>query len=746
MVETRSQKSIRENPLPGGAKDLVPIAGIEGLITTVEGYTQASKDAVEDMKIILDRSVTMVGQAQSELVTSIKDEMARGPLISPGVRLSDAPMATPTDPIHDGVPAAPPRSPEQDPFITQVNREREALGYQMPGGLPSLGSIRQETGRLMQRRLENRQPRGDQYTLDDAGLWHGPDGQFVSDDDPGLSNYMRRQTVTMAGRGFAQTLAEGGTIRAAGGAALGGSALGMGALKAAGVAGLAFTAVNAAGSFVENQRAQNAQWQRIMGGTNIGGFGERIGQRLFGISQFGGLGGEDAERLYAAVAATGLRGDDRQGAQQFAVEAYKNFGMTIDQSMEIINTASETGQESLLGVSLALDKVTESAVEAEVNTERARQSFVDSWQSLTDIVGGSAALVTAMATSQAITNLGREFQDVSVAPGLSQIDIIAARKGISPAAYLAQTRLDPQLLNLDQQTLVTQELTNYVPQSLLDNLAPYKAKVDRGEELTEADLVDIDQFVLNAPGMDIRSYQAILQSFGGFQGLTELTTSGVAGAILTGTYDPQTEAEEVIQESRAVKYLGGGTQADYLQRSRRTPEDKRFADVIDVEMKELLRRVDASDTGMFDFGDEDIRGAFKADVRETGRIGGFSQMIAENANLRGTLARVMVTDNDGKRVEVDLVTAMNQYRDQLDEGTATIVGGSFGGETVGSFFQREMGVLSGVEGQLTGNITITPSPELQRLLEFQVSGDAFSGLYPGEPHVTPDARPTGVGH
>src|SRR5690606_27889102 len=206
-------------------------------------------------------------------------------------------------------------------------------------------------------------------------------------------------------------LARGGALRQAAANTLGMLPGGTALLRGAGAVGAGLYVADKIGDFFESQRAQNAEWQRIMGGTNLEAVGERWNQRMFALGQFGVLDSEQAAQLYRGVAETGMRGADRTIAQDFALDAYKQLGMTIQESMQIIKVAARTGQESLYGVAGALRQVTEDAREAGINAAEARQRFIQTWTDASNFLGGGpTAVATSLGLSSAITGMGRAYQ------------------------------------------------------------------------------------------------------------------------------------------------------------------------------------------------------------------------------------------------------------------------------------------------------------------------------------------------
>lgn len=727
--------------LPGGTHEVVPIQGLEGILRTLGGFTQQVSDLTNEIKVMNSRQAQFYqGDPMSLNADRVIRDVMSGRQVSAG-------RADNLDPIHDGAPGAP---PEGGGSLSTGTTDPVAASLETY----KVGNIRQEVGKYAQRQLQNR-TWGDQYSQDEGGMfdgmWRGPDGRFVSANDPGISDFAKRQTIMMAGRGAAQSLAETGSYRAAGSAALGSTAAGSVALKAAGFAGLAAAGVNKVGDFAEGQRAANAEWQSMMGGTNVGAYRERFNQQMFGMSQFGVLDSADAEKLYRDVAATGLRGEARDTAQNFAIENYKQFGMDIDSSMKIIKTASETGQSSLIGVSLALERVTDAAVEAGVSAEKMRNSWISTWQTMSQSVAGGTAATTATGFTESLAGLGPEYADLGFNPGEQQFALLAANAGMGLQEFTLATRQpgnEGMILSGTEKDLrrrLSSMISSQGVRAIVEAAGGRKSsEMDAGTKKGLGDLYSM------AGGYQYNVLDVLLQS--GVTGANPGNALNLAGMIVAGAWTPGQDAEDAIADAKAAgpRMFGGLTESEFSelnsvgQKPMGVFGSEGFAAVsnplVDAELRELEEKTRASMPsglgGFFNIDDKQVIRNFMSDVEKTGQRGGISELLATNATSRSSAMRVTIKDENGNDKTVDLQEAMSQYRSQLDDGSAVIAEGDSAGQTVGQAFSE----LQTGSTNITGTISINASPELKRFFSFGnfVDLEIFNG-----DEVSPESRPGG---
>lgn len=216
-----------------------------------------------------------------------------------------------------------------------------------------------------------------------------------------------------------------------------GAALPTGLMKVAGPAGMALGVANQALDFMEGQRQQNAYYRQISGGGEGGAYLERGRERMFGWRMRGTMGGAQASELFRGVSELGLTGAGREQALDFAVDKFRDYGMSVAETLQLMTTALHDGSVGFNTLSQSLDRVTEAAKEAGINTAEARRAFSAQFQALTPQIGGAAAADIATAFTANTAALGHTMAGVQI--GLSQTDlqIEAARTGQSYTSVFA---------------------------------------------------------------------------------------------------------------------------------------------------------------------------------------------------------------------------------------------------------------------------------------------------------------------
>lgn len=213
-------------------------------------------------------------------------------------------------------------------------------------------------------------------------------------------------------------------------------------------------------SKIQSQRAQNAYWQRITGGSNFSGFGQRLQEKGFELGNIFTMSPQQSNQLFQGASEMGLTGTDRNQALNEGLELYKKFGMTVQQSLQLMSISAMHGNTSFQSLTQTLDKVTQSAKEAGVNTDTARQNFASLYNSAASVMGGTGggggAAGIAGAQSQVLSALGREFQNVNLG-GLNSpqgLNYQAAEMGIPLGQYQARLRqpANPNQINPSQST------------------------------------------------------------------------------------------------------------------------------------------------------------------------------------------------------------------------------------------------------------------------------------------------------
>lgn len=749
-IQERAKASTRM-PLPlsvGGEMPLSP--AFQGILISDLAAAHYQSEMLKELRVITERLGVMIGITPGAEPTGATRAAAAKEAPPPAHAKDVVPTVVPegrrASPAHEGDVM---RTAAMDEDMLPApahgldyGRAATYFGTRQTGGF-SLANLRQDVGAKMEEKLANA-TWGTQITQDQFGRWHDPaTGRFISAEDPAVTSFLKREAVMLSARGFAKSLAAGETVGQAGAGALARAPGGMAALRFAGVAVGAAHVADMALDFTVNQRAANAEWQRIMGGTNLGGIEERIRSQAFGLfSQFGGMSSEEAEKLYLGVARTGMRGTDRARAQEFAQQNYRQFGMTVDQSMEIVNVAARTGQESLMGLSNALRNVTESAQEAGVNTEVARQRFVDTYVTFSETIGGRAAVTTAAGTTGALTGMGREFQNVTPEIGPNQLRQYAAMMGLPSSNALRLLAMQPGqegIIGEAQARLATQRVTAMTRRGGEAAIAPFRQVLASGRELSDAEKNQLTQWALTYGPQDVNTMITVLSGLG-FENVTADNAPLLWAQHYLEEYNPG-EAAAAAAEAGAVRKIDVSTSGKFLAQ----PES--------AEFRELREKVQASDTNRWGIGERAVQDYFIENVKRTGQAGGIAEIIATDASVRAGISQVEVEGPGGRRIKVGLPEAMRDYMDQINAGTARVIGEEGDMGDIGTFVGGVTG--AGVTGAAAatgtgGKVLFDATPYLRSLIKpTSTSGNVYvdpSSLWEPPPsQILPGDRATGEG-
>lgn len=783
----------------GGAQGIQMAQGMEVLIRDLSLAGREIRNAANDLSLAAQRQQQMYGLSGNRGIGQSHQEITQGVVQA----VMAAEMETVAEVVGKARDAGRAEGIEEatrtivdtgsiTPVTQQVNIDtqpvvssrdiyegtRSYLGDSRSG--LSLANLRRDLAIKVQSRLQN-MTWGEQLLQGEDGNWYEaiptPDGGVeqgsMVGDAARIAAFMNREKIMGAGREFTRAVASGQSMKTAG---IG--VLGTGAARALGVAGAGLFAAQQIGDFFEGQRAANAQYQSIYGGSNLGAAGERIQERLFGMSQFGVMGGQQAEQLFQGVAQTGLRGDDRSIALSFATDAYKSMGMSVAESLRVIQIAAQTGQESLLGVAESLQEVTDSAAEAGINTQKAREQFVAAWGEFSALMGGGPeAAIAAQAQVQSLVGLGREYQGISQSiPGQTEMRRMAYASGFtntnqfigavqSGDVNLTATR--EQLRNRDIQRLISPTGMAIIQRGL------ETAERDANGRLLDATVQNIANELLNTPGSTADVYAIIshLRSLGGYEGVDERTAMPFLVRIVAGEVSPSAEEERIEQawQPRAGGEMGFGD----TQRISGSTVGMTRGQAARMEYESGIgRRVQKGGLfGWFDKGDSSRAiAAYLEDARRTDRYGGISEALVTTDSAYHGAKRLKVQTKDGPRV-VTIDEAMQHFRDQVDAGTAEIVEGDMAGQTVAEALKatpaadlevtstrkssdvgmsaeewdREARKRAGTEGG-GGVMVLGLTDEAKRIFVpiYQTMGVSYDeSLTPGDPYVTPNNLPSG---
>lgn len=248
-----------------------------------------------------------------------------------------------------------------------------------------------------------------------------------------------------------KALQQAGARVALSGGSFGGA---MNAARSLPVVGLGIDAVQGATNFYLGQREAGRQYQNIEGGSNLAAQAERWHSFAYGASMFGRMPEGAAAQAFGQVtalgynqAAVGQQNDpqNRSSALGFVYQNYTNNGMSVDQSTQVLTSASQNATINLQKVTAALTELSTVAGQAGDNANSARQSFIGNLNTAIGSGGanGSPASAGGLAAMQA--SYGKSFAGVNMSGelGTTQQTFLAGRYGMSPAQVQSMMRNNP---------------------------------------------------------------------------------------------------------------------------------------------------------------------------------------------------------------------------------------------------------------------------------------------------------------
>jgi hypothetical protein len=170
------------------------------------------------------------------------------------------------------------------------------------------------------------------------------------------------------------------------------------------------------------------------------------------LRNLGMFSGADTSTLYRGATALGLddRSDgkavSRQGAMDFGYQAKSSMGMSPEESLQFLQTATRSATMSFSALVTSLEKVSETAGKAGVNADLMRQKVNTALNvGINSGMGGQAALSAATSMGNYQASLGRDSQNVDMSGRLgSNFQYMAAsQSGMTLNQYQSALALDP---------------------------------------------------------------------------------------------------------------------------------------------------------------------------------------------------------------------------------------------------------------------------------------------------------------
>lgn len=224
------------------------------------------------------------------------------------------------------------------------------------------------------------------------------------------------------------------------------SGIGSGAAsiaKFAPMAAAAYGAVEAGAKLAKvpaEVRSQLANYQQIYGGSALSQTGKLVGQGLFSASEMFDLGGQ-AGALYQGTASLGLGGQTQQNALNFGINMYNKYGMSIANTLKLVQVAAANGNRELTGLATAIATVTSAAKNGGVPTGVAQQNFISNLTQAATVAGvnpGTQAVSASLASAQAGLGLAGQNLNFSGLLSYNTAAQVGGQYGKTPEAVLAE--------------------------------------------------------------------------------------------------------------------------------------------------------------------------------------------------------------------------------------------------------------------------------------------------------------------
>lgn len=245
-----------------------------------------------------------------------------------------------------------------------------------------------------------------------------------------------------------------------------------------------------------SQRNKNAYYQNVEGGSNFGGFGERLSEEAYRWSTMDMFSSQEAREAFKGVTRIGYNGrvdpghgPGRQDALNFVYHGKSSYGATVDESLMTLQTASETTQVSLTQLSGTLKQLSDDAGKAGVNAQMARSQMMAYYSQALSSGYGAGAVSAAGTISDTMASYGRSYADSSAAGQLtaSYGRYAAAQAGMTYGQLTTLQKTNPQAAASIRTGVglqaAGQVLTPQMQQYLQQRIAVYGGRVDEATSL-----------------------------------------------------------------------------------------------------------------------------------------------------------------------------------------------------------------------------------------------------------------------
>jgi len=231
-----------------------------------------------------------------------------------------------------------------------------------------------------------------------------------------------------------------------------------GALRSIPGVGMLVDAANSVTNTYLTQREAGRMYQNVEGGSNLGAQTERLHALAYQASMFGRMPSGAVSQAFGAVTQMGYNQraaneggelQNRQSALNFIYHNYTSTGMDVNESVQVLQTASQNAQVNLSQLSTTLNTLSDAAGKAGTNAETARQQFNSYFNTALGQGMGTGASGVAQGVSQMQAMMGKQMAGVNFSGELSQQSqyLLSGMSGMTPAQIQYLQRTNPAAYN-----------------------------------------------------------------------------------------------------------------------------------------------------------------------------------------------------------------------------------------------------------------------------------------------------------
>lgn len=185
-----------------------------------------------------------------------------------------------------------------------------------------------------------------------------------------------------------------------------------------------------------DQRAANMRYQSIYGGSNLSGLGQRFQGEVFDLRHMFDMGSKNASEAFYGVSQLGWQGDQRSNALNVISEMYNKVGLSVKDSLAMVQAAAESGNKSLAGLADSISSVTKVSGSYGLNANQVRQNYTQNLQTVGQAFGGqSSQFALSAAVTNATSSFGLAGQGINIGQAIASDTIISSVAGQTGLGY-----------------------------------------------------------------------------------------------------------------------------------------------------------------------------------------------------------------------------------------------------------------------------------------------------------------------